>query len=201
MKTIYLLRHGEVEDAYKDRTRGSGTDCLLSPAGKRMSLINARFLVLNRVQRVITSGMKRSDYLGKYLSRHYGINHEIDTDFRELGLNEWEGRLFDDIKKAHPEASAKFMANPLSGAFPGMEDPVECERRVLAAWERALEADIQEQAIVAHGVINTVILRAIAKLREFPLLQEIGCMNEIVVEPPPKLVRTNVLLYTPEMLS
>ncbi len=165
-----------------------------------MSVVNAQFLLRQQVQRIITSGMKRSDYLGKLLSRQHGIPHETDADFREIGLNEWEGLLFDDIKKAHPEASARFMANPLSGAFPGMEDPAKYESRVLSAWQRALSADVQRLAVVAHGVTNTVILRAIAKQREYALLQEIGCMNEILVEPEPKLVRTNVVLYTPDML-
>lgn len=194
MKRIYLFRHGEVEDAYRDRVRGSGTDCLLSPDGERMSIVNAQFLASSGIQAIFTTGMKRTDYVGEYLSQQHGITHRVDPRLKEMSMGKWEGRLLKEVNAAHPEAALKFLADPLSGAYPGLEDASEYEARVLSAWEEILSSDVERVGIVAHAITNTVILRAILGQR-VPLKQIIGCMNEIAIEPPAKLVQTNVVLY------
>lgn len=194
MKTIYLFRHGEVEDAYRDRVRGSGTDCLLSPDGERMSIVNAQFLVRENIQTVITTGMKRTDFVGEYLRKHHGIDYRIEPRLKEMSLGKWEGQLLVDVNAAHPDEAKQFVADPLSGMFPGLENVSLYEERVLSAWNDILNDDAESIGIIAHGITNTVILRMVAGQRH-PLKQTIGCMNHIHSGPPAQIIKTNIVLY------
>lgn len=195
MKTVYLFRHGDVEDAFRDRIRGGGTDCLLSDTGERMSLMNVEFLVRNNVQKVITSGMKRTNYIGEYLAKNYGIEHEADDRLKEMHMGEWEGTLVSEAHIRHPNESKAFLADPLSGVFPGLEDVSVYQKRILDAWEDAMRTNVERIAVIAHGITNAVILRSVLGTNAHPLTQTIGCMNEILVGPPPTLKQENVILY------
>jgi broad specificity phosphatase PhoE len=197
MKTIYLFRHGEVEDAYRDRVRGSGTDCVLSPEGEKMSIANVQFLIKAGIRVVITTGMKRTDYVGELLSKKHGIAHRVEPRLKEMHLGKWEGQLLADVNAAHPEEAKKFIADPLSGVFPDVEDASKYRERILSAWNDILRHDEEKAAVVAHGITNTVILGAVSG-QPHPLKQIIGCMNEIAVGPPSSLVQTNVVLYAGE---
>lgn len=199
MKTIYLFRHGEVEDAYRTRVRGGATDCLLSPEGEAMSVANAQFIARAGIQAVVTTGMRRTDFVGELLSREHGIPHRVDVRLREMLLGVWEGAPLAELKAAHPAEAAQFSADPLCGAFPGLEDATAFQGRVLDAWAQVLAHDEERIGVVAHGITNTVILRAVAGDIPYALNQTIGCMNEIAVMPPPRIVQANVVLY-PESL-
>lgn len=193
MKTIYLFRHGEVEDAYRDRVRGAATDCLLSPDGERMSIANAQFLIECGVKEIITTGMRRTDFVGEFLSKNHAISHSVDTRLREMHMGKWEGRLLKEVNAAHPEEALRFVADPLSGVFPDLEDVTLYQNRVLEAWQDILDTDSEQLAVIAHGITNSVILSAITQTR-YPLKQTIGCMNEISICPI-QLKRHNVILY------
>ncbi len=195
MKTIYLFRHGEVEDAYCDRLRGGSTDCLLSPNGEIMSLENLRFIVAAGVQAVITTGLKRSDFVGERSKEVYGITHHRDERLKEMHLGKWEGQPLVEVNAAHPEAARQFVLNPLCGLFPGLENADVYQQRVMAGWADVLVRPEERIAVVAHGITNAVILRSIAGIGAGALKQTIGCMNEIHVDPPPRVVRQNVVLY------
>ncbi len=198
MKTVYLFRHGEVEDHYRNRVRGGATDCLLSAAGERMSIANAQFIVREKIELIVTSGMKRTDYVGEYTASEHKIPHLPDNRLREMDMREWEGKLLDDVNAAHPDAAKLFAGDPLCGAFPGLENPADYRQRVLGAWNDILSRDEERIAIIAHGITNAVILRSILDDMPYGLKQKIGCMNEIVIDPPPRLIRENVLLYEPK---
>lgn len=177
-KTIYLFRHGEVEERYDGCYRGT-IDCELSPEGVAMSLRTARFLLQQRIQRVVTTGMKRTDIVARELP---GIPHSVITDMREMHLGEWEGMKKTEVRERWPELHARLLASDIDVQLPGTEDtPRQLRERVAAAWQQILALDEERLGVVAHAGANAILL---SQLKDAPpeFVLRVGAMSEILVE-------------------
>jgi broad specificity phosphatase PhoE len=194
-RTIYLFRHGEVEDAYKDRFRGC-TDCKLGPEGVEMSVRNLRFLAENGVRTIITSGLRRTDFVGERLAR-FGAAHHVDTGFQEIHLGDWEGQRIDDIKRSHPDLIQRFFGGDLDIVIPGgTETPRQARQRSVDAWNRRLaEHHDHDLAIIAHGGVLAYLL---SHLKNAPAVfhHDLGSMTEILIDgDTATVVRENVMVH------
>lgn len=191
-RTVYLFRHGEVEDAFKDRFRGC-TDCKLGPDGVERSVRNLRFLTEKGIKTVVTSGMLRTDFVGERLAR-WGVEHHIDHGFREIHLGDWEGQKVDDIKTSHPELLPRFLGGDLDIQIPGgMETPRQARDRNVEAWLRRLAQHDHDFAIITHGGVIAYLVSHITG--EPPRFHhDLGSMTEVLVDGDVmRVVRENVL--------
>jgi broad specificity phosphatase PhoE len=157
-KTILLIRHGET--ASPPGTFCGSMDVALSDIGQRQSLFLLDTIRQNRAELVITSGMKRTDYVGT-LARMKGFKHAVDPDFREVHFGEWEGLTWPEIEQRYLELAVQWMEQPGEMRFPGGESVKELNKRVDQAWQRMLARPEQTIAIVGHsaalvGVIATI---------------------------------------------
>lgn len=177
-KTVYLFRHGEVEEKYEGCYRGT-IDCELSEEGIAMSLRTARFLQQKRIQRLITTGMKRTDIVAREL---VGIPHSIVTDMREMHLGEWEGVQKTEVRERWPELHARLLASDIDVELPGTADtPRKLRERVAAAWRQIVGLPEERVGVVAHAGANAILL---SQLKGVPpeFVLRVGAMSEILVE-------------------
>ncbi len=179
-KVVYLFRHGEVEQRYEGCYRGT-IDCELSPEGVEMSLRTARFLLQKRIERVITTGMKRTDIVARKLAPH-GIPHTLITNLREMHLGEWEGIKKTEVRQRWPELHARLLASDIDVELPGTTDtPRKLRERVAAAWRQIVALSEERVGVVAHAGANAILLSQLKGLPpEFVL--RVGAMSEILVE-------------------
>jgi len=198
MKKIFLFRHGEVEHSFRKRFRGT-LDCELSPYGQRMSQANARFLVENRVDKIITSGKKRADYVGSLLTAA-GIPHEIETRFREVHFGDWEGKSWAEVESQFPAEAHRYHHQFDEMQFPNGEAIRDVKARVLEAWEELIRQPFESIAIVGHSTTNTCLMSHLQnkKFRDLGL-QIIGSMHEFgITNDKVSILRENVVLYPTE---
>ena len=193
-KTIYLFRHGAVEEAYDGRCRGS-TDCELSEQGMLMAQANAEFLIRQKIDAIVTTGMKRTDYMGKLVVEALDIPNITYPELAEMRLGKWEGQRWDAICKETPELYAAFSRDPLSVHVPSAEDPEDYRKRVIDGWQRITEYPASSIGVNSHRITNAIILAHIRQTTA-KLEQEAGCMNEIeVTDDGARIVRENVILF------
>jgi broad specificity phosphatase PhoE len=194
-KTIYLLRHGEVEERFKKRFRGR-LDCGLSPRGEEMSDANVAYLKAQGVERVITTGKRRTDYVGEKLLS-LGIPHEVDPRFQEAHFGAWEGKSWVEVESTYP-AEVKIYKSDISRlTFPEGEAIADLNKRLWEAWQEILKQEFRRIAIVGHSTANTCLMARLQNKRfeQIPL-QVIGSLHEIEVEETKiSVLRHNVILY------
>lgn len=156
MKTIYLLRHGEVEKKYLDCFKGK-IDCNLSTKGKKTSLKNAHFLLSQSIDFVITSGLKRTDYVGKLLKKQ-GITHQVISDFQEIDFGDCSGKTWAEIQQKFPDVVNSYITDVKSLQYPNGEKILDAQTRVIKAWKKLLNTTFTKAAIVGHSGINALLI-------------------------------------------
>ncbi len=166
MTKIYLIRHGETEDADSRRYKGH-IDVPLSENGIEQVKRLARHLgrksgsgpVSGELQAVYCSDLSRARKSAEIIAAPFGLKPVITDGLKERNFGVWEGMSFDEIKEKWPDAFKAWAENPLQYS------PLEGES-TLAVRDRAIKAfheivsrhDGEQIALVAHGGINRVIL-------------------------------------------
>lgn len=194
-KIIYLFRHGEVEDRYKKRFRGT-LDCELSDAGKLMTQKNAEFIIRNQVDLVLTTGLKRTDAVG-HLLKGSPVKHEVHKGFREAEFGEWEGKSWIEVQKLFPELVKLYETDPIRLQFPSGESMKAVLERVTQAWLEVIKRSENKLAVVGHSTTNTLLLSQLKGkgFRELGL-QVIGSFHEIhVTKDGVRIIRENAVEY------
>jgi broad specificity phosphatase PhoE len=73
----------------------------------------------------------------------------VDTDLREIYAGEWEGMLFDDLKKRYPDSYAQFRRDIGHSCPDGGESTVHLGERMYACVERIARACDGERVLLA----------------------------------------------------
>lgn len=185
---IYLIRHGETEDADDRRYKGH-IDVPLSDNGieqiKRLSQFlsatvqkcgssEARKLGSKKegirtfehsnirtsvLKAVYCSGLGRAVKSAEIIADPFGLKPVVVDGLKERNFGVWEGMSFDEIQEKYPEAFSAWAENPLRFSPMQGESTVEIRERALDAFNEIISRHNGETiAIVAHGGINRVIL-------------------------------------------
>ena len=154
MKLI-LIRHGLTEANEKHLYCGS-TDIPLSGAGIDALKKKREEGTLPDITglRVITSGMKRC---GETLALLFGdIEHETDTDFREMDFGVFEMRSYDEMKD-DPQYIEWISGDNEANIAPGGESGNIMTARVIRGLGR-LTDDGRGALVVTHGGVIAAIM-------------------------------------------
>ncbi|HDH05845.1 MAG TPA: alpha-ribazole phosphatase [Nitrospirae bacterium] len=164
--TVYLIRHGETEDADSRRYKGR-IDAPLSENGieqiKRLAdyfFQNSELGTQNsELKAVYCSGLIRSVRSAEIIAGAYGLEPVVVEGLKERNFGVWEGMSFDEIKEKWPDAFDAWARNPLRFSPMGGESTIEVRERALKAFDEIMQKhDGDNVAIVAHGGVNRVIL-------------------------------------------
>lgn len=150
MARLILIRHGAVDEAWKDRIYGR-VDVALSKVGEEEARSVARSLASTPLDAVYYSGLSRAGFTADLLAQARDLEPKIDPDFLEMDRGSWARRTRADIADSEPELWSKSQA--LGGALnPPDGEPLDSIfERVARGLDRVAAAHPDGQvAIVAH---------------------------------------------------
>ena len=184
--TIYLMRHGHVENSDRNCFNGH-FDVDLSPLGLEQSQTLAKTLSSIPIKAVYSSDLKRSHKGAQEIAKFHGLTPIPLKDFREISVGKWEGLTVDQINEKYPGEIEKRFNNIATSRVEGGETIEEVHNRVLPKLISLIEKHQNETiAIVAHGGVNRIIL---CHLLEIPwknihrFKQSFTCINLIQYYP------------------
>ncbi len=185
-RRIYLMRHGEV-DYFDEQGRPYRPELVpLNAEGRRQAKAAAAVLAPIPFDRVLCSGLNRALETANLALGERALPIEQEPRLREIEI----GR-FGDWSAASPaqvEAAilGAFLGVQPSARFLGGETFGALEERVGAAWRELLaQRDWRQVLIVAHGVVNRLLLcgalgTGLGGLNA--LEQDAGCINLLEVD-------------------
>lgn len=189
---IYLLRHGEIENAGIRRFIG-WTDVRLSPGGEaRARQWNTEFRQL-RFDAVMSSPLARAVRTAELVSGLPEEGIEPVPGLREINLGDWDGKSFEEIKARYPGDWQRRGEDLAGYRPPGGESFQDLSMRVLPVFRRILEdARARTILVVAHAGVNRVLLCSLLSVplnNLFRIPQDYGALNRIERLPAGNAVR------------
>lgn len=194
MKTVYLLRHGEIP-ASSPRLFLGRTEVSLTDRGRAQMEQAAGYLQAARIERLVCSPLRRSAESAAILGKAWGLAVEPEPALSEIDLGDWEGLSVAQVRQRYPgdyEARGRDIAlfRPQAGeSFTDLQD------RVWPAFLAILDGAAETTAVVAHAGVNRVLLcrlLGIPLAHLFQLRQDYACLN---------IVRRRAGLFQLELLN
>lgn len=148
MKTIYLIRHGEVHTEWRHRYNGWNNIGLSSEGKKQIQRIADD---LGDIPMLYSSDLRRcSDFVGLFSAEKVLVTKEL----REKSWGKHEGMSFEEIEKSgiHYRDFTSYIAS-LDG-----ETPEEFKQRITAFWRSIRDTLPDRTAILSHGGVVHQIL-------------------------------------------
>jgi broad specificity phosphatase PhoE len=161
--TLILVRHGETVWHAENRYAGI-SDVALTDQGRDQAVRLGRWAAAERLAAVWSSPLSRARATAAPAAAALGLSITVDADLTELSFGTAEGRTRAEMP---PEEVARFLADPVSGAFPGSENPRKAAARGAAALHRIAQRHPGERVlVVAH---NTLLRLTLCELLGIPL--------------------------------
>lgn len=160
--TLWLLRHAEVDEAWRDRAYGD-LDVPLSAEGRRVSEARAREFARVRPARVLSSPLGRALHLGRALAEAAGCPLEERAGLRELHRGTWQGVERAVLERERPGEVAAYYADPWGYRGHGGESDAEILARTWPEVERAVEDHPGGTVVVTthYNVIRVILAQAL----------------------------------------
>ncbi|TKB12360.1 histidine phosphatase family protein [Desulforhopalus sp. IMCC35007] len=157
MKTIYLIRHGEIAATSPRRFIGQ-TNLPLTVKGREQVTLLGKYLSTCGVENIVCSPLLRCQESGQIIAGASGLSIETEDNLSEINLGVWEGLTVDEVKKRYPGAYEQ-RGEDLAGYRPtdgeSFHDLLE---RVWPAFLQIVEASSSTTAVIAHAGVNRVLL-------------------------------------------
>jgi broad specificity phosphatase PhoE len=177
---IFLLRHGEVEQAQTRRFLGH-LDVPLSARGERQCARQSARLRGVALRALFSSDLLRARRSGEILGAPHGLSPVVVPAFREMDMGRWDGLTAEQIERSEPDAFRDWMARVDEFPFPDGESVGDLDARAWPAFESiAAHHRGSAVAVVAHGGTNRVILCRVLGLPRARLLalgQDYAALN------------------------
>lgn len=166
MKKVYLIRHAQ--PAFPGgRSMCIGiTDIPIGALGIQQAQQMAA--ALPPVSAVFSSPLRRAVQTAQAIGQPVAVINGL----REMGVGEWDGLTFDEIRRRYPELYAT-RARDLTIPIPGAEEPRVCLSRFRSAMELAGEQAPGDFAVVAHGGIIAQFLQELTGIWRKPGYAEV----------------------------
>jgi broad specificity phosphatase PhoE len=153
---LIFVRHG------RPKVMDGDKDPVLSDEGQAKAETLARWLVNRKIDRVVSSPMRRALGTAEPTSRILSLDLEVIDGLAEVSSGGSGYRGVEELRK-DPARWSKFLDDPVS-FFGG--DPVEFRRTVLGAVAGLVNGHDGRTAVFTHGVpINVVISHALGLKR------------------------------------
>jgi broad specificity phosphatase PhoE len=160
---LYMLRHGETAWNLERRMQGS-KDSSLTSRGREQAAAMGHALAAELAREPGPTLFLRSP-LGRTRETALIVGHALGLDpaewrddprLAELGYGAWEGSTWPEIEVDHPDAMARWRADPEGFCPPGGETHLDLRRRSAAMLSEIAVAGIRT-VVVSHGVNGAVI--------------------------------------------
>ena len=181
MRTIYLLRHGEIKSDGIRRFLGQ-TDARLSPRGIDQARMWRDTFSETGFDGIYTSDLSRCADTARIISEGSGNDVSLLPELREIHLGKLEGLPMEEVRNRFRhewEARGKNIANYIPE---GGESFSDLQKRVVPVIQDVSNRHEGNVLIVTHAGVNRVILCHILGMpleNLFRIDQAYGCLNLI----------------------
>jgi broad specificity phosphatase PhoE len=179
---LYLIRHGEVEQAAHGKLLGR-TDVLLSVRGVEQSRQLAENLATARLSAVYSSDLRRARVTAEVIAQRHNLLVQENSSWREIDMGEWEGRTVAALHEESPVMIAQLFNDPTSFEYPGGESFAAFITRIKKSLGDLLtNHESGDIALVAHGGVCRTILGSVLGMPApfwLRLAQDNCCLNVI----------------------
>lgn len=182
-RTIYLMRHGEIQEDGEPRRCIGHTDLPLTREGEKQALRLREYFDSRPVTAVYSSPLIRCLQTAQIAFPDHEIR--ICEGLVEQFCGEWEGLDFTEIKERDPAYYAARGHDLAAHPPKGGETLSSCLERMKEAVLKIASESTGDIAIIAHSTVNRTL---IAWLLDIPLeeLQSVpqppSCINKLVVK-------------------
>jgi broad specificity phosphatase PhoE len=156
--SLFLVRHGEVEERYH-RIFGGRIDMDLSPRGHDQVAMLAKYLRQRPLAAVYSSPMKRAQQTLAPLASHAGSAPVLLDGLREVDFGDWTGLGWEEVRERYGVGASEWLDLLDRTAIPNAEGVSLFRGRVEACVERMIQDHPgQSVAVVCHGGVVRMIL-------------------------------------------
>lgn len=181
-RTIYLIRHGQI-DIEDDQRRYIGQlDLPLSEEGVRQARYLQKELEYVDIGAVYCSDLLRSRQTAEIVAKNKAVAIIPCKNLREIYLGEWEGHTLSDIAQRFPDEFKARGANIADYQPPGGESFAHCSNRVIPAFREILQTTGTNILIIGHAGVNRLLfcyMLGMPLANLFRISQDLGCLNII----------------------
>ena len=156
---LILVRHGHVHGIAPPSFRGRG-DLPLTELGLRQAAATRDFLATpEQPQTIYASPLWRCTLTAKIIAEPHSVPVTPVSAFIDMDYGEWQGRTFEHVRAAAPEAFALWLRQPHLAIIPGGEALADVAARVASVMRMIVTAQPQAPTVlVGHDVVNRVLL-------------------------------------------
>lgn len=158
---LILVRHGESEGNAGRIVQGN-LDFGLTVVGQRQAAATAQALAGTRVDRLLSSPLRRAAQTAEWISEATGAPVEAEPRLREYDIGHLAGLTFEQISERYPEIDAAYRRGERP-SFPGEEGRDIFYQRLLALLDHYRTAD-ETIVAVGHGGVVSAICYTVAGL-------------------------------------
>ena len=155
---LLLVRHGRT--AWHSPNRYTGrSDIDLDDVGREQAKELGRWSVSADIAALYSSPMVRTRATAAPVADATGLRPVTRDELREIDFGVAEGRTLEEVAEEDPAAARAFLADPISGHWPGGDDPA--TRAVEAATALASIAGAhagKRVMVVAHSTLLRLVL-------------------------------------------
>ncbi len=155
MRKLLIARHGEPE--LTGVLLGQADPGLSETGLGQAAELAERWKGLH-VERLVSSGLQRARDTAEVAGRALGLAVELDDRLNELSSGVWDGRMWADIEASDPETAKRKLEDWWSATPAGGETGAAFYQRVEQAWQSLRSRPEEVVAVVAHTVVNAVLL-------------------------------------------
>lgn len=184
MKTVYLIRHGEIP-RYSPRRFIGRSDLALTDHGREQIRALPEKLPAGKIGAIYCSPLLRCRESAEILCSCIGGVPEIIEDLAEIHLGDWEGLTVAEVQKRYPGSYEERGRELSNFRPPGGESFGDLLARTKRGFKKILEGNAACVAVVAHAGVNRVLLCDILGMpieNMFRLEQEFACINTLHFE-------------------
>jgi broad specificity phosphatase PhoE len=133
------------------------TDVPLSEEGIRQAAELGRRLAGERIDRVVSSGLRRALETAQRIAASLDLSVEIEERLNEITYGSWDGLSWEQIVQQDPAAANQKQRDWWAVTPAGGETARDFLDRVWGAWESILAHPSRRTVIVAHQGVNAVV--------------------------------------------
>ncbi len=177
---LILVRHGQTEWNRVGRARGR-IDIALNETGLAQAQAVAQRVAAFPLAAIYSSPLKRAMETARPAAQKSGLTVQPLEGLIDIDYGDWGGRSPAEVAEMYPDLYHQWHHSPHLVTFPAGESLDEVRSRTLAAvQEIALSHQAQTVLLVAHQVVNKVLVCALLGLDNshfWRIQQDNGCIN------------------------
>lgn len=181
-RLIFLVRHGELDIPPAKYFIGQ-VDFPLSEKGMKQGLQLQQHLSCIPLNGIFCSDLQRSLHTAQLIAQKHRAEISLVPELREINLGEWEGKLFEEIRRTYPNEFKARGEDIVHYRPPGGESFYDLHQRVIASFNEIVASTKGNILIVGHAGVNRMILCHLMGMpleNLFIISQDYGCLNVIL---------------------